>query len=117
MFGFKNFFGGEEKAGAGAEEEVIDENKKKEGFSLGALTRSLNIFIANYQVKVGEEFVGAVIKEAGLSEQEISDMVLASNNAMPENGQSISANMAYLDGVRQKIVDAIKKMDVGEMTE
>jgi len=106
---FEKWFGGDE--------EKKSEESKKEGFSLGALTRAVNIFITNYQVKIGEEFTEAVIKKAGLSEQEISDMVLASNNAMPENGLSVTANMAYLDGIREKIVNTIKKMDVGEIIE
>ena len=113
---FEKWFGGGEEAKQNKGEENVLESKK-EGFSFGALTRAMNAFIANYQIRVGEEFIEAVINEAKLSEQEISDMVLASNNAMPENGLSVTANMAYLDGIREKIVNAIKKMDVGEMVE
>ena len=111
---FEKWFGG------GEERENETENvleSKKEGFSSGILVRAVNSFIANYQVKIGEEFVEAVIKNAGLSEQEIADMVVASNNAALDNGLTVSVNMAYLDGIREKIVNTIKKMDVGEMVE
>ncbi len=108
---FEKWFGGGEEKISGEEE------NKKEGFSSGVLVRAVNSFIANYQVKIGEEFVEAVIKNAGLSEQEIDDMIVTSNNAALDNGLSISANLAYLDSIREKIVNTIKKMDVGEIIE
>ena len=119
---FEKWFGGNEEGRQGKDDDRENEvenilEKKKEGFSSGVLVKAVNAFIANYQVKIGEEFVEAVIKNAGLSEQEIDDMIVTSNNAALDNGLSISANLAYLDGIREKIVNTIKKMDVGEIIE
>ena len=111
---FEKWFGGNEEGRQGKDDDRENEvenilEKKKEGFSSGVLVKAVNAFIANYQVKIGEEFVEAVIKNAGLSEQEIDDMIVTSNNAALDNGLSISANLAYLDGIREKIVNTIKK--------
>jgi len=112
----KWFSGGESKESeTGGIPEKSDAEKKE--WNLKEDARLLNIFIAGYRMSIGPEFVGAVIKEAGLTEQEVKDMQVTAYDKMLNNGLSISANEAYMNSVRNKIIKAIKKMDVGELVE
>jgi hypothetical protein len=78
-------------------------------------TRLLNIFVASHRVQVTEEFFDAVVKESGITEQELADMKLSAYGQGLNNEMSVSSNLAYMEGVRDKLVKAIRKMDVGNV--
>jgi hypothetical protein len=113
---FEKIFGGGE-----IKEELVNDKTsentsvEKEAWNLRENARLFNIFIAGRCVQIPPEFVEVVIKEAGLTEQEVEDMQITANGGMLNNGLSVSANMAYMDDIRRKLVRVIEKMDVGEV--
>lgn len=110
---FERWFGGENKR----EEEIL-ESKEKGEVSIEELTRCLNIFMANYHYKVGQEFTEIVLAEAKLTDEETGDMVLAANDrSLNKPGLPIAAEQAYLDRIRERLAEAIKRMDVAEVVE
>lgn len=109
MFGFEKWFGGGEK------NEVEKEEKKYE-ISTKEKARCLNIFLNNYSYGVDEEFVEAVIAQAGLTDEEVGDIVLAANNqGLNKEGLTFSAEAAYLNGLREKLARVLKQMDVAKL--
>jgi len=112
---FEKWFGGEERKESAPDRVPEKTAAEKEAWNLKENARLFNIFIEGHCIQVPPEFVEAVIKEAGLTEQEIKDMQVTAYGQMLNNSLSISANMAYMDGVRRKLIKVIEKMDVGEV--
>jgi pimeloyl-CoA synthetase len=87
---------------------------EKEGekeLSVEEMTKRVNTFMANRHLKIEPDFLEIVLDEVKLTEQEKKDLIVASYNQMPENGLTFSANLAYLDGIRDKLEAVIKKKD------
>ncbi len=80
------------------------------------MTRCLNVFIAGYRLSIQSDFLDLVCEKAGLSEQEKKDIILTVNNKPLENNLPMATNLANIDDLRAKIVDAIRKLDVADIT-
>jgi len=112
--GFKNYFyKGDEPASKAWEEEKVDKTVEKE-ISPVQLAERVNIFISNYGVKVGPELVNPLLLKAGLSKENIGHMIGATYNQMPDNGLTVSANIAYLESLRLKIFETGETLDLVE---
>lgn len=116
MLIFEKWFGGDDKKEEG---EAEKESQYKFEFSPKQLAECVNKFIASRgRVKVGEEFVEAVITESGLVQADVNFMFNSVyNHSMMDNGLSVSDNLAEGDRLRDRIIKAVQKMDVGNMVE